>query len=575
MRGVFWAALLVACAQPTAENARNEPGPQRVVRDERVDIVTMPPPPEEAPQRVPPLGEIGARPPPISGGTLLYAGGRLIAGDEITESIYVVDPDALEITAAVRLGPGAMPGRMAADDDGMVHVVLRRAGEVARIDPSTGAVLARTAVCPAPRGISHDRARDRLVLVCMGGALLALTPTHERILERRLDPDLRDVVTTDFRIYVTRFRSAELLILDPDGVEVARTRPPEEEFAGVDPPVRMAARVAWRMRPSPHGTVLVAHQLHVSSDLGAVAVSTPAGPTYYVAAPADDLPTAVIENRITTFDADGRVVRSQPTTSSGLLVDVAPYASSAIGAYASDREPAVAVEPIGGGRYAILYQHRRTLLGVHEPLRGDLFIDRPYHFVGLNRGQRLFHEGSSIGVSCASCHPGGREDGHTWLMPAEGLRRSQSLLGGLVGTEPFHWGGELADFDALMDAQGLRMLRGFNSEDRAAMIEWLDDLTNPPAPSASSADAEDAFISAGCAECHAGPRLSDELGHDVGLGAIQTPRLRGVAYRAPYFHDGCAATLEETLDGTCRPPDVHGVADREVRARVVAHLRSL
>ncbi len=78
----------------------------------------------------------------------------------------------------------------------------------------------------------------------------------------------------------------------------------------------------------------------------------------------------------------------------------------------------------------------------------------------------------------------------------------------------------------------------------------------------------DLFKNSGCADCHTPPLFSsyeyynagvgmdrekpDEgckavTGEDSDMGAFRVPSLREVANTAPYFHDGSAATLEETV----------------------------
>ena len=161
-----------------------------------------------------------------------------------------------------------------------------------------------------------------------------------------------------------------------------------------------------------------------------------------------------------------------------------------------------------------------------------------------------------------------------WITPEAGLRRSQSLLGGLRGTEPFHWGGELRTFHLLMDAQSTRLRTSFSFQERSTLFNWLDLLPNPTGMAPSTDEGRAAFESAGCATCHTGASMSDELNHDVGRGEMQTPRLGAVALRAPYFHDGCAAVLEETFDGTCRSVEVHG-ADPALWLPLADYLRSL
>jgi cytochrome c peroxidase len=75
------------------------------------------------------------------------------------------------------------------------------------------------------------------------------------------------------------------------------------------------------------------------------------------------------------------------------------------------------------------------------------------------------------------------------------------------------------------------------------------------------------FVEVGCANCHAGPALTNESYHSLGLdgagqgdpglaahtgrpsdwGRFRVPSLRAVAQTAPYFHDGSAATLADVL----------------------------
>lgn len=59
------------------------------------------------------------------------------------------------------------------------------------------------------------------------------------------------------------------------------------------------------------------------------------------------------------------------------------------------------------------------------------------------------------------------------------------------------------------------------------------------------------FAELGCAACHRPPSFATDSYHSVGLpvaparngGRARVPSLRGVAYTAPYFHDGSAASL--------------------------------
>jgi cytochrome c peroxidase len=57
---------------------------------------------------------------------------------------------------------------------------------------------------------------------------------------------------------------------------------------------------------------------------------------------------------------------------------------------------------------------------------------------------------------------------------------------------------------------------------------------------------------------HDGPQLTTNETVDVGTGGeFQIPGLHGVGLRAPYLHNGCAATLHDRF-GACGGGDEHG-----------------
>ena len=185
-------------------------------------------------------------------------------------------------------------------------------------------------------------------------------------------------------------------------------------------------------------------------------------------------------------------------------------------------------------------------------------------------GRQLFHSVgdsriSKDGRACASCHPDGRDDSITWATP-EGPRRTVMLAGRLQGTEPFAWGGTSKDlrehihhtFERL-NGQGLRNV------ELEALVAYVEALPTP-----AQTHTEDAGLVAKgqaifnskdseCATCHAAGG-TDKKTHDVHSRAnadkkplFNTPTLRFVGGRAPYFHDGRYETLRDVLlktDGT-------------------------
>ncbi|KYG07834.1 hypothetical protein BE21_27095 [Sorangium cellulosum] len=204
-------------------------------------------------------------------------------------------------------------------------------------------------------------------------------------------------------------------------------------------------------------------------------------------------------------------------------------------------------------------------------------------------GHTVFHgrnNGVAEAVVCASCHPEGQDDGRSWSFNPTGLRRTQSLAGGVLDTAPLHWDGDLKTFRAfLREVFVKRMGESHPSpEGVAAFASWLDAIK--PVPLSKPADqgavrrGEALFNDAtvGCASCHSGETLTNDQTVDVGTGkAFQVPSLRGLAARAPYMHDGCAATLRDRF-GPCGGGDKHGVTSTLTPAQIddlVAYLETL
>ncbi|MSP61051.1 MAG: cytochrome c [Myxococcales bacterium] len=154
-----------------------------------------------------------------------------------------------------------------------------------------------------------------------------------------------------------------------------------------------------------------------------------------------------------------------------------------------------------------------------------------------------------------------------------GLRRTQSLRGGLLGTEPFHWSGDMNTLDALLsDVQVNRMGGAMPTVDEMnGLRAWVNTLrapaASPPASPAAVQRGVKLFQGAGCVGCH-----------DVGTGgAFQVPSLVGVAWRAPFLHHGCAKTLRDRFSA-CGGGDKHGQTSSLSQAQVsdlVAYLETL
>lgn len=511
--------------------------------------------------------EPGNGPPPISGGSLYVTRDQELAfvSDPDRDRVVVVDLLKQKVLTEVALEAGAEPGRATEDAAGRVHVVLRGKTTLLSLDRS-GKTLKKRTVCAGPRGVDYDETRDQLVVVCVGGELVRLGAGSGSVVSAKdLGSDLRDVVINRGRTFVSHFRSAEVDVLDADDKVVHSTTLPPNDV--------MEASVAWRMTPRPEGGVYISHQRASSDEIFVGAAADPGG----YGSPSTPV---VVESGGSEVDESGVIVESSSTPGAVLPVDASVSEDGkqvAIVGAASDE--LLIVERSNGGErrftvegepIAVRFVGTDVVVQTREPsqlliLRGDTTDEIDLGGADVTDvGHAIFHrtpDGPTATLACASCHPEGRDDGHVWAFSDVGRRRTQTLLGGISQTKPFHWNGDMSSLSELMgevfvSRMGNAPLSGHEQDAFAAWIDTLADL-----PSRTDGDVAKAgraaFDKAGCEACHGGERFSDGSSADVGTGGrFQVPSLIGVGYRAPYFHDGCARTMEDRF-GACNTPE-HG-----------------
>ena len=540
------------------------------------------------------------RPPPLGGGGLLVTQDdtRAIVSDPDRDRIYVValgSRPPLELQAEVVLDAGSEPGRLVEDGAGRVHVVLRGSGELLSLDVGTSAEVARRAVCDEPRGLAYDPGTDVVHVACAEGRLVTLPAAGgEATRVVRLDDDLRDVVLAGDGLLVSRFRSAELLWLDASGAVVRRQAPPPI----YEPTVRkctLATRgfepsVAYKLVPASDGTALVLHQ---RSETTPIDLSEPGpysgggsclGIVHAVvskASPDQDLSSAPALGQASlatdlALSPDGKFMAvTSSSTASGqrgvVLLDndhvaATPAESCADGAALFVGNEATHVAFTQDNRLVVFSRQPAALFmyaTINDvPLVGEL----PLSTISVHdTGHGLFNMNTGQGLACASCHPEAGDDGQVWTFDGFGPRRSQHLRGGILGTEPFHWEGDLPTFSHLINEVMVRRMGGpaLTEEYRNALGSWIDAqpaLTRTDFDVAARDRGQALFESAElrCAACHHGERLTNNERADVGTGlTLQVPTLVGVSFRAPFLHDGCAPTLLDRF-GPCGGGDAHG-----------------
>jgi YVTN family beta-propeller protein len=184
----------------------------------------------------------------------------------------------------------------------------------------------------------------------------------------------------------------------------------------------------------------------------------------------------------------------------------------------------------------------------------------------IDRGERLFadarvsHDGW---MSCQSCHTDGQANGLSVDTLSDGgfgaPKRVTSLLG-VGATGPWTWLGTTGRLEDQVRKSIETTMRG-----RSPSLTQVDDLTaylrSLSPPRTIPVEGIDEAVERGraifrarrCAECHAPPEYTSEGTFDVGLvdevghRKFNPPSLRGVAGRAPYLHDGRAASLEDVF----------------------------
>ena len=616
---------------------------------------------ENQPRLVIPVDERAAitapvTPPPISGGTLsvLSDNSSAIVADPDRDRISIVDLNTRVVRSTIALQAGDEPGRSVEDGQKHVHIALRRGGAVLSIDPATGTVLSRRAVCKAPRGIAFESATGLLHVACSEGKLVSLPAQGgDAVRTLTLEPDLRDVLVRGSELWLTRFKSAEILRVSSVGtldtkVKIPRAQAQLSQPAATNDPsgptfrdVTVEPGVAWRAVANTTGGVTVVHQDTVSDEIP-ITPPSESGSAYGGGnGPGCD---GIVKNVVTTVAADGAQVSTQ-FIGSPLPVDVAVspdqrwlVVAHAGGADFSAPRPflkfpgeqggavsgkagfgfgfgqsvtilstadmkgtscAFAQGGLGNGPATAVAFTSTGLLLVQQRDPAQLLIQRDLPFGspeivmlgGESRedtGHELFHRDAGGGIACASCHPEGGEDGHTWRFAGFGDRRTQALHVGLRDTAPFHWAGDLPNVGELMSQVFVGRMGGVRESDErvSALSEWLFAL-RAPAPIRDATDeaaqrGQALFQSGevGCTNCHSGSKLTDNRSvavDSVKTTKLQVPSLIAVGYRAPFMHDGCAATLAARFDPKCggdQHGNTAGLSDAQ-RGDLVAYLESL
>jgi mono/diheme cytochrome c family protein len=520
--------------------------------------------------RAPVLADVP--PPAISGGTMLVLSDeRVVLADADRDRVHIVSISPAAYEADFLFEAGAEPGRSVEGTSGLVHVVLRGAGDVVSLDSYSGEIVERRHLCTDPRGIAFDAASTRLFVACADGMLVSLPESGDagEVERQFIETDLRDIVIDDGSLLVSRLRSAEVIEVSMTGLSVTRRRS-LQGMGSAEP------TVAWRMLQLEDGRVAMLHQF---SSTEPVPISRPekdkdeddSGGSPYGGGGFCEPP--IVSPGVTTWDdldAPNTMQLSGPTPAVDLAIG-GPDGQTAI-AVAGAPEGEMDVHFDNGGDFCFggpglstpgqpvsvaFLADGRLLVQSREPsalyvYSAELNHEQTIELSSTSRfdtGHDLFHVATDANIACASCHPEGTDDGHVWNFETLGARRTQSPEVGLEHAAPFHWDGDMDNFHTLSnEVYTHRMGGAMQSDARSVAFErWLFSAVRAPAGTevdeSVRAHGEALFIDQGCATCHSGSRMTNEQTVEFRGKRLQVPSLRRVALRPPYMHDGRAEDL--------------------------------
>lgn len=530
--------------------------------------------------------------------------GRLWITNAVSATLSIVDPASLAVVNTLALPSGSRPFGLAFNPDGSAaYVSLEDKGQLLKLDPLNGSVLATLETGPHVRHLSIPGDGKRVYLSRFitprlpgeqgqtistqgaGGEVLVIsTTTHQ--LERTLllahseQPD-----TAISSRGIPNYLGAATL--SPDGLSawvpskqdnVKRGRLRDNQDLTHDMSVRS---IASRIDLTAQAEDLAARVDFDNAGMPSAVSFDPWGIYAFVALEASRS-VAVIDvwnhQEILRFET-GRAPQGLTVSPDGRRLFVHNFMDRSV----SVHDLADLIQ--GGNATPAAPQVISSIAS--EKLAPQVLTGKQL-FYDARDNRLAFQEY----LSCATCHNDGGEDGRVWDFTGfgEGLRNTITLRGhGGTRQGPLHW---TANFDEVQDFEN--QIRNFalgqglisngsphppldqpnagRSGDLDALAAYLQSLTSSGkspyrgpggALSASAVEGEKVFRTLDCASCHGGAEFTHSAAgnlRDIGtikptsgkrlgsnLTGFDIPTLRGVWNTAPYLHDGSAATLEQAV----------------------------
>jgi DNA-binding beta-propeller fold protein YncE len=577
-------------------------------------------------------------PGPVGASIAVIAGGSKVAVVNPDQgSVSFLDPDSLAVLGTTDVG-GEPHSLLEVGSGGTATLLVAtyRSGEVVRIDESTGKVAARVHACAGPYGLAASPDATWVAVSCeWDGTVqhLDLQTFEAHGVATGLHRP-RAVAILGDDVYAADYVGGTVHELEPDMTDVTTSLVPAS--APYRPALAaMTANLASAMTPA-FGALFVSHALEnntgdmslepVAEDYGTVTSTNPkinpsvtslgtsapvlyaqfdggsrvySGPSamaafgtrYLLVTHVSTANVAVLDTQATTPDARAVGTFGVGSGPSGVAVDITRNVAFV------DNALDQSVSRIDLAQHfaspAAVFAASATLVrSLASPYSADALAGRRLFFDATNP-----HVTPSAVVACASCHPGGGDDSLVWFVHTPEVplkrRRTPHLGNSKTPTAPFHWSGQFTTMSALVTSTITGVMGGDGLlVDVGTVQSYVDEILKAPVlpvtDSAAVARGSALFHSSavGCASCHSGSYLTDDRLHavlkpmtlhaDDVFPEANTPGLFGVFLRAPYFHDGRAATLEDTLTQQYDPEMGHvGGLSADQVADLVAYLESL
>lgn len=577
---------------------------------------------EPRPQVAPP---VPWQPSFASSLALDQARGRLWLASPDDDQVVALDPDTLEVIERVSIE--GRPVSVFVLGDGLLVALADRAA-IARVEPDLTLIV----TVPVPCG-------GTAAVVAPNTSAFVACPNDDRVVEIDLITDqVRRVLstpgrptalaTTDSALGVTGSTGGRLYSFDREALEglPEGLDPISPEAAGarggpLEPVPGFAATRVDSLVPAGPGFVATWQRVDHDSDRDRLPERGGFGAVADGEARIEPRLAGSCDGRYARFDATARAFSgprgaayadltghlwvAHEFTDNVAVLDCSTGRPSLVASFRTGRGPrAVAVSDDGRTAWVdVGFEHavaRLSLDDVSSPDRpAEPAMSRAretgalYLSAEALRGRQIFHDAIDPDLTpnrvlaCATCHPGGSDDGLNWffhtLDTPRKLRRTSAAWGARAALAPYHWDGEFESVDALTTSTVRSLMEGPGlTVETAAITAYLDAEPIPPGRPAWDA-ADEALIElgaelfglSGCMDCHPPPLFADGRLHptellstdvDARLIDVDTPTLLGVRGRGPWLHDGRAATLAESISA-------HGGGSRVSAADMPAIVR--